>query len=148
MFNRGHGRAVVSSRWSREISMVIGTLQFELVIHDVQSIKDKRRVVKSLKDKLHREHMVSVAEVGDADDSRRAVMCLALVGRDGVVVGQVLDRICAKLRALLDAEVGVCRRQVLHGAELPEEDAEGESTAMDLRDELLAHYRGEGEPQA
>lgn len=126
--------------------MVIGTIQFELLIHDVQSIKDKRRVVKSLKDKLHREHMVSVAEVGDADDPRRAVMCLALVGRDGAVVGQVLDRICAKLRALLDAEVGECRRELLHGAD-PSNSGEVED-APDLREELLAHFRADEEPRA
>ncbi len=134
--------------------MVIGTLQFELLIHDVQSIKDKRRVVKSLKDRLHREHMVSIAEVGDADDPRRAVMCLALVGRDGAIVGQVLDRISAKLRAMLDAEVGECRREVLHGTAI---EAAAADTAVNddepindpaLRDELLAHYRADGSAPA
>lgn len=135
--------------WRLDDSMVIGTLQFELLIHDVQSIKDKRRVVKSLKDRLHREHMVSVAEVGDADDPRRAVMCLALVGKDGAVVGQVLDRISAKLRSLHDAETGECRREVLHGTAIGgtavEPDAlDASRDDADLRDELLAHYRATG----
>ena len=46
--------------------MVVGILQFELLVPGATSLKDKRRVVKSVKDRLHREHLVSVAEVGPA----------------------------------------------------------------------------------
>lgn len=93
--------------------MVIGILQFELRIPGAESLKDKRRVVRSLKDRLHREHQVSVAEVGLLDHAGAARMALALVGSDGRHVGQVLDRITARLRALRDAELGDCEREVL-----------------------------------
>ena len=43
--------------------MVVGILQIEVSIDGSTSLKDKRRVVSSLKDRLHREHQVSVAEV-------------------------------------------------------------------------------------
>src|SRR5262245_30007815 len=94
--------------------MVIGILQFELLIHGAESIKDKRRVVSSLKDRLHREHMVSIAEVGLQDNTHAARLALALVGTDGRFVGQSLDRVTARLRALPDAELGDCSREVLH----------------------------------
>lgn len=120
--------------------MVLGILQFELLIPDPESLKDKRRVVRSVKDRLHREHMVSVAEVAAQDTPTVAVMGLALVGSDGGHVGKVLDNISAKLRALPDAELGECSRQILHGSDLEacEKDGPDESA---LADEMLRHFQ-------
>lgn len=95
--------------------MVVGILQFELLIHDAESLKDKRRVVRSVKDRLHREHQVSVAEVDRLENPSVAVLGLALVGREGRHVGEVLDQITAKLRALTDAELGDVQREILQG---------------------------------
>jgi uncharacterized protein len=95
--------------------MVIGILQFELLIHDAESLKDKRRVVNSVKDRLHREHMVAVAEVDGLESLTTAVMGLACVGNDGKRIADVLDRITAKLRGLTGAEMGDCRRELLYG---------------------------------
>ena len=95
--------------------MVIGVLQFELLIPGAQSLKDKRRVVRSVKDRLHREHQVSVAEVGELETVNLAVLGLAAAGTEGRHIGQVLDRISDKLRALHDAELGDVRREILHG---------------------------------
>jgi uncharacterized protein len=103
--------------------MVIGILQFELLIRGAESIKDKRRVVSSLKDRLHREFQASVAEVALQDTMRAARLGLAVVGTDGRFIGQVLDKITLKLRALHDAELGGISRELLHepkGEELPE----------------------------
>ncbi|MEX2214152.1 MAG: DUF503 domain-containing protein, partial [Phycisphaeraceae bacterium] len=58
--------------------MILGILQVELVIDGSQSLKEKRRVVSSLKDRLHREHQVSVAETDKQDDHRVAVLGIAL----------------------------------------------------------------------
>ncbi len=120
--------------------MVIGILQFDLLIHGAESLKDKRRVVSSVKDRLHREHMVSVAEVGALESWTVARLGLAAVGSDGKRIGQVLDGIVAKLRSLHDAELGGVSREVLHGAgeehltALPEEDpATDDLTAEMLR---------------
>lgn len=100
--------------------MVIGILQFELLIHGAQSLKDKRRVVRSVTDRLHRQHLVSVAEVAEQDTINLAVLGVSCVGTDGRRVGVVLDRILDKLRCLTDAELGDTSRQILHG-----EPAEG-----------------------
>jgi uncharacterized protein YlxP (DUF503 family) len=112
--------------------MVIGILQFELRIPGAESLKDKRRVVRSLKDRLHREHQVSVAEVGLLDHAGAARMALALVGSDGRHVGQVLDRITARLRALHDAELGDCEREVLRD---PRGETVEESAPTDAGDD-------------
>jgi uncharacterized protein YlxP (DUF503 family) len=115
--------------------MVIGILQFDLFIHDARSIKDKRRVLNSLKDRLHRQHLCSVAEVGNPDLLNHARIGIALVSRDGAHAGKTLDRICAKLHALVDARVGDIDRQIIgaetHGPTL------ADLTAPDANDELL-----------
>jgi len=99
--------------------MFVGILQFELVIPGAESLKDKRRVVRSVKDRLHREHLVSIAEIGALDHHRLALMGLAVVSNSAGHVSTVLDRVIAKLRALHEAELGHLQRDVLQGDQLP-----------------------------
>jgi uncharacterized protein YlxP (DUF503 family) len=99
--------------------MLVAILQFELLIRGAESLKDKRRVTRSLKDRLHREHQVAVAEVGHLDNMNVAGMAAALVGTDGKHLQSVMDTIEHKLRALHDAELGACYREVLSGEALP-----------------------------
>ena len=123
--------------------MLVACLQFELTIHDASSLKDKRRVVKSLKDRLHREHLVSVAEVGALDSPSVAVMGLSVVGREGKPLASVLDKIQQKLMALHDAELVACRREFLRLRD--EEPAEGSMDTDALAAEMLGYAEGEQE---
>jgi hypothetical protein len=43
--------------------MVVSMIQLIIELPDITSIKDKRRVVKSLKDRLQRKYKISIAEV-------------------------------------------------------------------------------------
>lgn len=110
--------------------MFIAILQFELLIHGAESIKDKRRVVKSVKDRLHRDHLVSVAEVAHLDNPRIAGMALSAVNRDGRYLQGMLDTIVGKLRALHDAELGEVSREVLHGDQLPSDTLADDGTPL------------------
>jgi len=47
--------------------MVVGRLQLTVNIPAAQSLKDKRRVIKSLIARIHNQHNAAVAEVGDND---------------------------------------------------------------------------------
>ena len=51
--------------------MTIGALQIELTVIDAMSLKDKRRVIKSIKDRIAHGHNVSIAEAGALDEHRR-----------------------------------------------------------------------------
>ena len=118
--------------------MVIGILQFEIIVRGAESLKDKRRVLRSLKDRLHREHLVAVAEVGAQEALNMSVLAVASLGTDGARVGEVLDRIDAKVRAGLGYEVGDVSRQIIRGADAqwPEADADEQRRAIDA--EMLA----------
>ncbi len=83
--------------------MVIGVCRVELHLPDRHSLKEKRYVVKSLKDRIRRTFNVSIAEVGDQDVWQRAVMAAACVGTDRAYVNGVLDQL---LRAV-EREDGV-----------------------------------------
>lgn len=95
--------------------MVIGILQVELAIEHALSLKDKRAVVKSLKDRLHREHQVSVAEVEALEEHRRAVLGIAIVSNDVRYTQSVLDRILDKLREGRDFVLADQDVQILTG---------------------------------
>ena len=78
--------------------MVIGVLQVELAIDGAQSLKDKRRVVTSLKDRLHREHQVSVAEVDYQDEPRLAVLGITMASNSVSHCQRTLDKLVEKIR--------------------------------------------------
>ncbi len=129
--------------------MFIGILQFELLIRASTSLKDKRRVVRSVKDRLHREHLVSVAEVEALDHHKLAVMALAIVSGSRGHAESVLDRVTRKLRRLEDAELGHTSREILTGdAAVADELAEDGLplwTERDRRDAPAGTARRPGE---
>lgn len=120
--------------------MVIGILQFDLIIHAAESLKDKRRVVRSVKDKLHRDFQCAVAEVGALDSLAVARMGLAIVSNDGRHAGQVLDHITERLRELPDAHLGDCRRELITGRG-GEEDPDADSNSDGLVDASVSPLR-------
>ena len=80
--------------------MVVGVLQVELTIPDAFSLKDKRRVVKSIKDRIAHAHNVSIAEVGALDEHRRAVLGIAMVSNDMRYVEGALSKLVDFVRTV------------------------------------------------
>ena len=90
----------------------IGVLHLEVMIHDALTLKDKRRVVKSFKDRTAAAFNVSVAEVGYLDNPQRATLALAMVGNDGRYIQGALQQIVNAARGgppwvLLDYDIEV-----------------------------------------
>jgi uncharacterized protein len=78
--------------------MLIGLTKFELHLPHSRSLKDKRRVVKSLVERLHERYRVSVMESGFHDLHQRAEVSIAyLAGSESE-----LDRMAAEMRRLVD----------------------------------------------
>jgi len=73
--------------------MVIGVLTLELAIEGACSLKDKRRAVRSLKDRLAHRHNISIAETDYLDEHRRAELGIALVSNEPRFVESCLSKI-------------------------------------------------------
>jgi uncharacterized protein len=90
--------------------MTVGIARITFRLHGNQSLKDKRRVVKSLVEKSRHRFNVSVAEVADQDVHQSAVIGVAVIGNDGRTLNSLLDRIIdfmdsLSLADLIDREV-------------------------------------------
>lgn len=78
--------------------MVVGVLQIEVEIPEALTLKDKRRVIKSLKDRIAHGRNVSVAEVAGLDEYQRSVIGLAMVSNDTRYVQGALDLVVDLVR--------------------------------------------------
>jgi uncharacterized protein YlxP (DUF503 family) len=61
-------------------AMKVGILQVDLQVGDALTVRDKRRIVKSLRDRWRHRHNVSVAEVEFLEHPRQARLGVAMVG--------------------------------------------------------------------
>ena len=73
--------------------MVIGVRSFELHLAAAHSLKDKRSVIKSLKDRLHNEFNVSVAETARHDAWQMAELTVCLVSVDKRHAESILEAV-------------------------------------------------------
>jgi uncharacterized protein YlxP (DUF503 family) len=71
--------------------MWIGWLEFDLLLGDVRSLKQKRSAVRPLIAELSRRFAVSAAEVGAQELHRRASVGVAMVAADRAHLVDVLD---------------------------------------------------------
>lgn len=93
--------------------MIIGLCTVELYIPDGHSLKAKRQVLLSLKDRLRDKFNVSVAEVGDLELWQKAIIGIACVANEGVHVNQVLDQAVNLIRSVPTIEVVQSRIELL-----------------------------------
>jgi uncharacterized protein YlxP (DUF503 family) len=92
--------------------MIVGSLRVRLLLREARSLKDKRQVVQSIKQRLRDGFNVSVSEVEAQDNRQLAVLGVALVGGEAYPVRTTLEKIVEALRChpvaeLLDHEIDV-----------------------------------------
>jgi uncharacterized protein len=87
------------------MSRVVASQTWQLSLPGCASLKEKRSVVRSLKDRLKSRFSLSVAETDDQDVLTRAEISVALVSSDHRVAEAILDKahhlVQANGRALL-----------------------------------------------
>lgn len=88
----------------------LGTLLIEMSIPGSQSLKDKRRILKSLKERIRKRFNVSVAEIAFLDKWQRSLCGVAVIGNDPQVlnstISQVFDFISAEPSlAVIDSRI-------------------------------------------
>jgi uncharacterized protein len=78
--------------------MFVGTVEFDLLLGDVHSLKEKRSIVRPVVAELRRRFDVAAAEVGHVDLHRRASVGVSVVAADAAHCRAVLDG-CERLVA-------------------------------------------------
>lgn len=71
--------------------MFVGSLELDILLGDVHSLKDKRSLVRPVVAELRRKFAVSAAEVDHLALHRRAMIGVAVVAADAAHVTEVLD---------------------------------------------------------
>lgn len=94
--------------------MWIGWIEFDILLGDVQSLKEKRSVIRPLLAELKRRFDVSVAEVGDHDQYRRTRVGAGLVAADRAHLVEVLTAVERLVAARPEIELLSSRQRELH----------------------------------
>lgn len=93
--------------------MVVGICTVELLIPESQSLKDKRQVLHSVKDRLRGKFNLSIAEVDGQDLWQKAVLGMACVANDGSHVEQVLEQALNVIKGMPTIELVRVHRELL-----------------------------------
>ncbi|MSQ93171.1 MAG: DUF503 domain-containing protein [Gemmataceae bacterium] len=79
--------------------MIVGTLRVRLLLREARTLKDKRQVLQSIKDRLRQSFNVSVAEIEAQDNPRSIVLGLAIVCNEANPIKQTFSEIVNSLKA-------------------------------------------------
>lgn len=85
--------------------MVVGVCQISLSLPGVTSLKAKRSIVRKVLDRTANRFNVSVAEVGQQDEHRSAVLGFAVVSGDRRHANSMLDSIASFVEGAAEAVV-------------------------------------------
>ncbi|MGQ9558458.1 MAG: DUF503 domain-containing protein [Desulfurispora sp.] len=85
--------------------MAVGALELDLHIYNSRSLKDKRRVIKGLLERLYQRYRVAVAEVDRQDSWQSARLAVAAVAGEYGHVDQVLEAVLQHIRSCPDVEI-------------------------------------------
>jgi len=84
-----------------ELLMPVGLLTLELHIQHAQSLKDKRQVLRSLKDRLRSKFNVAVAELEHHDKWQRSVVGIVTISGEEQHVEESLQQVLAEVDLIL-----------------------------------------------
>ena len=83
--------------------MTVGVLRLTLLLHGVDTLKDKRRILRRLRDRIRSRFNVSWSEVDDQDHPGRASLGVVAVSGDGRYLDGLLNKV---VDAVEEAYVG------------------------------------------
>jgi len=84
------------------VYLVTVTLKCRLELPGVVSLKEKRRILKSLTVRLRNSFNISIAEVGDNDVLRTATLAAAVVANSSSFAHQVIARVADRIESESD----------------------------------------------
>jgi uncharacterized protein len=93
--------------------MFVGVLRIVIQIPGARSLKDRRSVVRSFKDRVRARLRVSIAEVGDVERWQVATFGVSAVSRERASCEETMSHALSVARSLPDAVVADVRTEVL-----------------------------------
>ena len=109
IYGRRHSAASLSS--SKDI-MIIGVLSLEFRLHGNRSLKGKRKISLSLKQKLRNKFNVSISEVKAQDVHEKLVLAVVTVANETRKVDSTLSKALAMIEAISLAELVHCETEI------------------------------------
>ena len=94
-------------------SIWLGVLRISFLVPASRSLKDKRRVVAQVRDRIRARHQLMAAEVGHLDDHQWAVMSVASTSNDARTLRAALEAIARDIEAWGEARVQTVDVEVL-----------------------------------
>jgi len=76
-----------------EAAVTVGVARVSFRLHGNDSLKGKRKIVKSLIEKSRNRFPISIAEVDDLDRYQRATLGIAVIGNDSRLLNSILDKV-------------------------------------------------------
>jgi uncharacterized protein YlxP (DUF503 family) len=73
--------------------MVVGTGKIKFRLYDVHSLKEKRKIVKSIVGRIHNKFNISIAETDLNDSHEWAEIGFSIVGNNARTVNSKLDKV-------------------------------------------------------
>ncbi|GEE03093.1 hypothetical protein nbrc107696_35390 [Gordonia spumicola] len=98
--------------------MWIGTLEFDFLLGDVHSLKEKRSVIRPIVAEIRRKYSVSVAETDHLDLHRRSGVGVAVVSADAAHVTEMLDTLERHAASRPEVTLLSARRRLVSSDEL------------------------------
>ncbi len=93
--------------------MVVGVLRVDVFIAGATSLKDKRRVVRSVCDRIRARHNVAIAEVAGSGLWQRCTFGVACVSNEVAFVDAVLSRVVRDIESEAALEITDCEKTVV-----------------------------------
>lgn len=85
--------------------MIVGAAVVEIHVHESQSLKAKRGVVRSIAGRLRNRFNLSVSEVGGQGTWQRAVIGLSMTGSEEIPLRRALERAVNAIEGMHLAQV-------------------------------------------
>lgn len=93
--------------------MLVGCCSLKFFLHGNNSLKEKRRITKSIKDRIKNKFNISIAEIGDQDVWQNLHLGIVAVGSDFKYLDGLMNKVVESIDNMHLAEMTDCQIQTV-----------------------------------
>ncbi len=91
--------------WVKVKGLSVGLCVIDLYMPQCHSLKEKRQVLRRIKSKIKNSFDVVIAEVGEQDRWKNAVLGVTTLSNDQRLVNRILDQVVGQIASFPEAEI-------------------------------------------